>query len=118
MEAAGVRGQTPLQFLSDHIREIHSADDMAHLLGVSRRTLTRMLERDGVSYSLLSREARLLHARRMLRDGLPLGDIAEALGFADERSFRRAFQSWSGVTPAHYRLGRSTPGPLSPSPRR
>lgn len=95
--------RTPLQFLSDHIGEIHSSEEMARYMGVSRRTLARMLDREGVSYSVLSRAARALAAQRMLRGQEPIRDVADALGFADERSFRRAFREWTGFSPSDYR---------------
>lgn len=100
-EAPGAR--TPLQFLSDHIREIRSSEEMARYMGVSRRTLARMLDREGVSYSMLSRAARSLHAQRMLRGREPIREVADVLGFADERSFRRAFREWTGLSPSDYR---------------
>lgn len=98
-------GQSILQFLAIHLDEIKSSEDMARLLGISRRTLARLLEREGVSYSILSREVRLTEARRLLRRGVDTSSIAETLGFADERSFRRAFRAWSGSSPSEYRLG-------------
>lgn len=94
-----------LQFLHANLARIHCADDMAHLLGISRRTLARTLDRQGASYSLLSREVRLSEARRLLRDGVTTSLIAEQLGFSDERSFRRAFKAWCGSSPSAYRRG-------------
>ncbi|MBG6248012.1 MAG: helix-turn-helix domain-containing protein [Candidatus Symbiopectobacterium sp. PLON1] len=41
----------------------------------------------------------------MLRSGVTTPDIAERLGFSDERSFRRAFKSWCGSSPSVYRSG-------------
>ncbi|THF62793.1 AraC family transcriptional regulator [Pseudothauera nasutitermitis] len=109
-----LRGQSILQFLSTHLDEIRSSEDMARLLGVSRRTLARLLDREGVSYSILSREVRLTAARRMLRHGVGTARIAENLGFADERSFRRAFRTWSGVSPSEYRRSQERfPGGLT-----
>ncbi len=93
------------QLFKANLATIHSADDMAQMLGVSRRTLTRTLARQGASYSILSREVRLTEACRMLRNGETTALIAEHLGFSDERSFRRAFRSWSGDSPAEYRRG-------------
>jgi len=98
-----LRGLSTLQFLATHLDEIKSSEDMARLLGISRRTLARLLEREGVSYSILSREVRLTEARRLLRRGVDTPSIAETLGFADERSFRRAFRAWSGSSPSEYR---------------
>lgn len=97
--------QSLLQFLQTHLDSINSADDMARLLGVSRRTLARILDQQGASYSILSREVRLTEARRLLRNGVTTPHIAERLGFSDERSFRRAFKSWSGNSPSEYRYG-------------
>jgi len=40
---------------------------------------------------------RLLHAERAV------GQISDALGFADESSFRRSFKRATGLTPAAFR---------------
>jgi AraC-like DNA-binding protein len=43
-------------------------------------------------------------ARRLLSDtDLEAGEIAFALGFEELNSFSRAFQTWSGATPARWR---------------
>jgi len=49
-------------------------------------------------------DARRAHAQRLLRDpSLSIEEVAERLGYASERSFRRAFERWEGVTPAGFR---------------
>ena len=95
--------QTLLQYIEKSGPAIRSSDDMARTLGISRRTLGRMFEREGVSYSTLAREVGLRRARNLLRKGDSVDQVAESLGFSEERSFRRAFKSWTGSTPAEYR---------------
>ena len=43
-------------------------------------------------------------ARQYLAErSLPIAEIAFLLDFADERAFRRAFQRWTGSSPASFR---------------
>jgi AraC-like DNA-binding protein len=39
-------------------------------------------------------------AVELLQRGLPLGDIAEHLGFSEARAFRRAFRRATGLVPS------------------
>ncbi len=51
----------------------------------------------------LLRRVRQEHAQSYLRAGRSDGEIAELLGYAETRSFVRAFGRWTGQTPAGYR---------------
>lgn len=75
---------------------------VARRLGVSVATLRRRL--DNASLTFRDLRARVLNdrARSMLDDHGPASVVAEVLGFADGRSFARAFKAWNGVTPAAY----------------
>ncbi|BAL95898.1 AraC family transcriptional regulator [Rubrivivax gelatinosus] len=95
--------QTLLELLAADVEELTTADALARRLGISRRTLERLLEREGVTFLSLRREVVQLAAKRLLARRQPLEDIAAALGYSDARSFRRAFASWTGSTPARYR---------------
>ena len=79
-------------------------DDVARLLGTSPRTLQRLLNERGVSYSKLIDRCRcriacdcLEHTRK------PIHAIAAALGYRDVSSFGRAFRRWTGKSPRTYR---------------
>ena len=48
-------------------------------------------------------DARIVQARRLLRDGHSLSRIAQDLGFADQSHFQRAFKQRVAATPGAYR---------------
>ncbi|MCB9730779.1 MAG: AraC family transcriptional regulator ligand-binding domain-containing protein [Deltaproteobacteria bacterium] len=85
-----------------------TARGLARRLGVSERSLQRMASQEGSSPRKLMSDARRAHALRLLQDaGLSMDQIAEQLGYATERSFRRAFERWVGKTPAQVRRERA-----------
>ncbi len=82
----------------------HSAEGLAALLHMSARTLHRQLREEGASLQQLKDEVRSARARELLhRSHRPLKQVAEAVGFRNEKSFIRAFRGWTGQTPADYR---------------
>jgi AraC-like DNA-binding protein len=83
-----------------------SAEDIAQLLAVHRRTLSRRLKGSGMGYRTISNETRFEIARQLLQDTeVPLGQIAAALGYSEASAFTRAFRRWSGRTPSAWRTG-------------
>ncbi|MDT0140132.1 AraC family transcriptional regulator [Acidovorax sp. PRC11] len=85
----------------------HSAETIAAQLHVSPRTLHRQLREEGASLQALKDEARQQRARDLLqRTDRPVKAVAQAAGFASEKSFMRAFRQWTGTSPAEYRRQR------------
>jgi len=81
-----------------------SADDIAELLAMHRRTLSRRLKDSGLGYRAITNEIRYEIARQLLEDTeVPLGQIAAALGYSEASAFTRAFRRWSGQTPTAWR---------------
>ena len=92
------------QLLASHPAQTHSADDLAALLHLSPRTLHRQLKDEGAALQTLKDEVRRERATELLlRSQRPVKQIAEAVGFQNEKSFIRAFQSWTGSTPGEFR---------------
>ena len=85
---------------------------LADVAGLERRTLIRrFIGATGMTPMKYSRAVRLARARELLEAGnLPLKKIAESLGYADTRSFARAFQRDSGCTPGAFRKSRADKG--------
>jgi AraC-like DNA-binding protein len=81
-----------------------SADDIAELLAMHRRTLSRRLKGSGLGYREITNEIRFEIARQLLQHTtVPLGEIAAALGYSEASAFTRAFRRWSGQTPTAWR---------------
>jgi AraC-like DNA-binding protein len=79
-------------------------------LGMSERSLRRLLAADGTSYRDVVRSALEASAGRMLRGStLTNKETAVALGFANTAAFYHAFKRWTGMTPGEYRRARRGP---------
>jgi AraC-like DNA-binding protein len=62
------------------------------------------LKEKGASLQTLKDEVRQERARDLLlRSTRPIKQIAEAVGFRNEKSFIRAFRGWVGQSPAEFR---------------
>ncbi len=88
------------------IEEPPRQGDLAQTVNISARTLRRRLGEQSTSYLALRDAARFERARDLLsHSGLTIREIAELVGYADARAFRRAFKRWSGQLPTDYRAG-------------
>lgn len=77
---------------------------LAAQVNISERTLRRRLVEQQTSYRGLRDEARYERARDLLMNTeMKIADVAQTLGYADSRSFRRAFKRWSGLLPTELR---------------
>ncbi|HMH11682.1 MAG TPA: AraC family transcriptional regulator [Edaphobacter sp.] len=78
--------------------------DIARELHISSRTLQRRLQDAGYSFQQVLEEARHQLARHYLISSLlELNETAYLLGYEDSGSFVRAFRTWEGIPPAHWR---------------
>lgn len=76
----------------------------AEALALHPRTLQRRLAQEQVSFGDLQAGLRLRLAKGWLADpALDIETVSERLGFADRRSFTRAFARWTGTTPSRFR---------------
>jgi AraC-like DNA-binding protein len=92
-----------------------TGDHVAHALSLHPRTLRRKLAAEGSSLKVVAAAARFDVARQLLRDtGVPLGDIAEVLGYAELSAFVRAFCGWAGCPPGQWRAAAALERPAAP----
>ena len=78
--------------------------EIAQRLGVSQRTLMRLLASEKCTFSEILDALRLDLARSYLREeNLPMSEVAWLLGFAEVSAFFHAFKRWTGKTPKQVR---------------
>lgn len=102
-ELDGVQKPTLLQRISSEHWDAMTAAAAAESVHMSERAFHRALAREGVRFAVQTEQLRMQKARAALLAGESSELLAERLGYADERSFRRAFQRVHGLSPAQYR---------------
>jgi AraC-like DNA-binding protein len=82
-----------------------SADTICQLMGMSRNSLHRkMTALTGMSINPYLRALRLQKAKELLlTPGLPVAEVAYAVGFDDPKYFSRIFSEAYGVSPSTFR---------------
>ncbi|ACL59728.1 AraC family transcriptional regulator [Methylobacterium nodulans] len=81
-----------------------SAQQVARMMAIHRRTLSRRLKSEGTSFRLVANETRLGIAKQLLADTtLSLAQISATLEFSEPAAFTHAFRRWTGTTPSAWR---------------
>ncbi len=81
-----------------------SRDAVAKCLHLHPRTLQRRLQEHNVTFAGLLDEIRRDRALELVqRGGLPLLQLAMALGYSSQSCFNQAFRRWTSTTPTGYR---------------
>lgn len=103
-EEVGFVGRVKKEVTRGDAGAFASLPDVARRMGASTRTLKRRLAEQGTSFTGVLEEVRRQRALLLLDDKrLPIGEIADRLGYSDVSNFTRAFRRWTGRTPAAFR---------------
>src|SRR3546814_11296869 len=79
-------------------------DELAADFRIRVSTRRGRLEEEGQSIRAIKDALRRdLAIRQLTRTPHTVGEIAQALGFAEPSAFHRAFRQWTGVSPGDYR---------------
>lgn len=85
-----------------------SLQALADELHLSKETLIRWFKKAvGISPMAFADNARITLAKALLRDGMPITDVAQATGFSDQSHFHKAFTAYTTATPGQYQQARS-----------
>lgn len=91
------------RLLDEHLFERVSLADLEAAARLSRYQLIRLFRRKtGLTPHAYQLDRRIHHGRELLKRGMPLADVAQAVGFADQSHFQRVFRSRVAATPAVY----------------
>jgi AraC-like DNA-binding protein len=103
--------------VADHLERGCSMAVIARLFRISARTLVRRLAQEETSYRLILDQVRKQQARRLLCDpAMPIGAIAQRLGYQDPSNFGRACRAWFRLSPSAFRAQQSGSEPSDASP--
>lgn len=77
---------------------------LAGELGMNAASFRRQLEREGFNYQAIKHEVRRSVAFELLQgEDHSISEIAIMTGFQEPSAFHRAFRSWTGESPGHFR---------------
>jgi transcriptional regulator GlxA family with amidase domain len=93
------------RFVSEHMTEALSIDDLANAAAVSRRTLSRVFAKHAkVTPAVYVEQVRVDSARKLLEESdVPLKTVAFQCGFHSASHMRTTFSRRLSVTPQQYR---------------
>ncbi|HHC29457.1 MAG TPA: helix-turn-helix domain-containing protein, partial [Rhodobacterales bacterium] len=99
-----IRAKVEARILPELHTGTMSMDKVARDLGMSRQTLYRRLQEEGLTFAEVHDDLRA----RMARDYLSarkvsVNETAYLLGFSEASSFVRAFKRWTGQSPTAFR---------------
>lgn len=105
------------EYLKANLSRNVALDDLAAMSGVSPYHLVRVFGQEvGLSPHAYFEQARVHQARRLLKQGMPITDVALELGFTDQSHLHRHFKKLTGVTPGIYRGATTYKTSLIPMP--
>jgi AraC-like DNA-binding protein len=92
-------------YVGDNLSADITLNDLAHLIGISVRQLSRAMRQEkGVGVHRWIANRRLSEARRLLIEtDMPVQDIARRSAFHSAGAFSTAFRAASGLAPAEFR---------------
>ncbi len=103
------RAQQIVSYVEEHLFDPNlSLASVARSVGVSLSTAGTLFKRStGTVLTGFVGERRIAEAKRLLREGIPVNDVVDKIGYRDSTSFIRKFKRMTGTTPGDWLRGRT-----------
>ena len=90
-------------FLKNSVDDALTVSDICVKNAIGRSTLKNLFNKyAGCSIMKYYNSLRIKRAVKLMRDGLPLSEVAEKMNFSSQNYFSSFFKRETGVTPSHY----------------
>lgn len=95
-------------YLSTHLSEALTLEQLANIFNLSSRTLIRKLKQQNTSFQRIKDEVYAFQASYYLRySNISVDALSLVFGYGDAANFRRSFKRWFGISPQQYRRKKS-----------
>ena len=99
-----------LAYIEDHLAEKITLGEIAKHFWVSQSTISQTFKNKmNVSFYRCVTQRRLIAAKTLIIEGLPLESVGQKVGFSDYSSFYRAFKQEFGISPRQFRKKQESP---------
>ena len=109
-DAAPLEAEAPelldqvLAYIEQHLSQRITLADIAKHFWVSQSTISQTFRNKlGVSFYRCVTQRRLIAAKNLIIEGVPLESVGRKVGFSDYSSFYRAFKQEFGISPRQFR---------------
>lgn len=98
-----------LAYIHQHYTEAISLNEVAEQFFTSPSNIELLLARKlGKPFYRYVTECRVIHAQKLISDGMPLKEVGVACGYHDYSNFYRAFTREVGISPSQFRRHQPT----------
>ncbi|KMN34943.1 AraC family transcriptional regulator [Chromobacterium sp. LK1] len=103
---SNLRLERAAEYIAAHCAQSLRLEDISREAGLSASYLIRAFkQRYGVTPHGFLLSQRVSLARRLVRGGLPLAQVAQDAGFSDQAHLQKVFKQYVAATPGQYRAG-------------
>jgi AraC-like DNA-binding protein len=90
-------------YIIDHFDQKISLQKLSKLVNLSQFHLNRVFSREvGMPPHAFQNQVRITRAKQLIKNGVPLSEVAVETGFADQSHFHRHFKKLMLITPGEY----------------
>jgi len=98
-----------LAYIEEHLAEKITLGEIAKHFWVSQSTISQTFRNKlGVSFYRCVTQRRLIAAKSLIIEGLPMENVGQKVGFSDYSTFYRAFKQEFGISPRQFRKKRDS----------
>jgi len=92
-----------LGYTLEHLSDDIQLEQLAELISISKRTLTRRLNSEiHMTWGQYLGQARMMYAMDYLSQGMTVTETSFAVGFSNMSAFTTAFHRYAGMPPTHF----------------